>query len=155
MQYIENESSFSNSEKDIIRTLKSIQEEIEATDFYYQRWCVADNKEIKDILFHNMLEEIEHTNMLMGFLNNVLPENVKFEPKSNESEVKQEIKDLVNELTEEDNTEEIIEEKPVESSKQILSNLIKSIEAEETVDDIVDQNISELDNIDTDIAVEE
>ena len=73
MQYIENESSFSNSEKDIIRTLKSIQEEIEATDFYYQRWCVADNKEIKDILFHNMLEEIEHTNMLMGFLNNVLP----------------------------------------------------------------------------------
>lgn len=145
MQYIENENSLSNEQKDIIRALKSIQEEVEATDFYYQRWCVATSKEAKDIMFHNMLEEIEHTNMLMGFLNNVLPENVKYEPKSNEKEVKQEIKDLVKELTENEENSEKEEqtENAVESSEQILGGLIKTLEAEEVVEDTND-----IDNID-------
>lgn len=142
VQFIENENRFSEADKEIIRVFKSLQEEIEATNFYYQRWCLTNSsKELKNLLFHNMLEEIEHTNMLMGYINTVLPNDIKYLPKFINDEVEQESDVLIDELKADDENEEISDENKediaVESSQQILGNLIKALEAED-IDDGVD-----------------
>jgi len=54
--------------KDLHRGLKSLQEELEAVDWYAQRMAVADDEELKRILKHNRDEEIEHASMLIEWL---------------------------------------------------------------------------------------
>jgi ferritin-like protein len=54
--------------KDRHRALKSLQEELEAVDWYDQRIAVADNPELRAILAHNRDEEIEHAAMLVEWL---------------------------------------------------------------------------------------
>ncbi|MCW8194615.1 ferritin [Proteobacteria bacterium 005FR1] len=50
------------------RALVSLQEELEAVDWYRQRADATADKELKDILLHNMREEIEHAAMVLEWL---------------------------------------------------------------------------------------
>lgn len=54
--------------RDRHRALKSLQEELEAVDWYEQRIAVADDPELRVILAHNRNEEIEHAAMLVEWL---------------------------------------------------------------------------------------
>lgn len=54
--------------KDRHRALKSLQEELEAVDWYDQRIAVADDSELRAILAHNRDEEIEHAAMILEWL---------------------------------------------------------------------------------------
>jgi ferritin-like protein len=46
----------------------SLMEELEAADWYRQRADDCDNPSLKEILLHNMREEIEHAAMLIEWL---------------------------------------------------------------------------------------
>lgn len=54
--------------KNMHRALVSLQEELEAVDWYRQRADATADKELKDILLHNMREEIEHAAMVLEWL---------------------------------------------------------------------------------------
>ena len=62
------EEHLSDTVKDEHRALVSLQEELEAVDWYNQRADVATNDELKAILIHNRNEEIEHAAMLLEWL---------------------------------------------------------------------------------------
>ena len=53
---------------DIAQALKSLQEELEAIDWYNQRCNTCGNEDLKRIMAHNRDEEIEHAAMLTGWL---------------------------------------------------------------------------------------
>jgi ferritin-like protein len=53
---------------DLHRALVSIQEELEAVDWYRQRAEAAADTELREILLHNMREEIEHATMLLEWV---------------------------------------------------------------------------------------
>lgn len=50
------------------QALTSLQEELEAVDWYRQRADACRDKELKAILLHNMREEIEHACMVLEWL---------------------------------------------------------------------------------------
>jgi ferritin-like protein len=50
------------------RALVSLQEELEAVDWYRQRADATADTELRDILLHNMREEIEHAAMVLEWL---------------------------------------------------------------------------------------
>jgi ferritin-like protein len=50
------------------RALVSLQEELEAVDWYQQRADACTDAELRDLLLHNMREEIEHASMLLEWL---------------------------------------------------------------------------------------
>lgn len=50
------------------RGLMSLQEELEAVDWYAQRVDASDNKELKAVMAHNRDEEIEHAAMMIEWL---------------------------------------------------------------------------------------
>ncbi|SHH10757.1 hypothetical protein SAMN02745245_00562 [Anaerosphaera aminiphila DSM 21120] len=54
--------------RDQIRAINSLKEEIEAVDWYMQRVAVASNQELKDIMWHNAKEEMEHAMMALEWL---------------------------------------------------------------------------------------
>lgn len=54
--------------RDLVRALNSLKEEIEAVDWYWQRVAASDNKELKDIMKHNAIEEMEHAVMTLEWL---------------------------------------------------------------------------------------
>jgi len=60
--------SLSNLSRDHTRALHSLKEEIEAVDWYNQRMQNCSNAELKKILEHNMLEEMEHAVMMLEWL---------------------------------------------------------------------------------------
>lgn len=53
---------------DLHRALVSLQEELEAVDWYRQRADACGDAELRDILRHNMHEEMEHAAMLLEWL---------------------------------------------------------------------------------------
>lgn len=61
----EAEDQLRDSTKDEHRALTSMQEELEAVDWYSQRIDAATDAELKAILGHNRDEEIEHFMMLL------------------------------------------------------------------------------------------
>jgi len=63
--YHEAEDKLSDDVKDNHRALTSMQEELEAVDWYDQRVAAATNPELKEILAHNRDEEKEHFVMLL------------------------------------------------------------------------------------------
>lgn len=71
-QYLEND--LPEEAANIHRALASLQEELEAVDYYHQRAAKSQNDELKDILIHNRNEEIEHSAMLMEWLRRQIPE---------------------------------------------------------------------------------
>jgi uncharacterized protein len=54
--------------QDMHRALVSLQEELEAVDWYQQRADACEDDELKAILLHNMREEIEHAAMVLEWL---------------------------------------------------------------------------------------
>lgn len=60
--------------RDQHRALKSLQEEIEAVDWYNQRVAATTDESIKEILAHNRDEEIEHAVMVLEWLRRNMPE---------------------------------------------------------------------------------
>jgi ferritin-like protein len=54
--------------RDLHRALTSVQEELEAVDWYRQRAEVCKDPALRAILLHNMREEVEHASMLIEWL---------------------------------------------------------------------------------------
>lgn len=50
------------------QALVSLQEELEAVDWYRQRADACTDQELKEVLLHNMREEIEHACMVLEWL---------------------------------------------------------------------------------------
>jgi uncharacterized protein len=60
--------------RDLHRALVSLEEELEAIDWYQQRADVAGDEELKAILLHNRNEEMEHAMMLLEWVRRRSPE---------------------------------------------------------------------------------
>lgn len=54
--------------RDMHRALVSLQEELEAIDYYNQRVDVCSDTELRTILVHNRDEEKEHASMLIEWI---------------------------------------------------------------------------------------
>ena len=68
------EQGLSPKTKNIHRALSSLQEELEAVDYYAQREDQADDPELREILAHNRREETEHAAMLIEWLRRNAPD---------------------------------------------------------------------------------
>lgn len=66
--YHEPLDKLSPTTQDMHRALVSLQEELEAVDWYQQRADACEEPELKAILLHNMREEIEHASMVLEWL---------------------------------------------------------------------------------------
>ncbi|SFR53725.1 hypothetical protein SAMN05216203_1235 [Marinobacter daqiaonensis] len=66
--YHEPIEQLSEKTRDMHRALVSVQEELEAVDWYQQRADATDDEELKGLLLHNMREEIEHACMVLEWL---------------------------------------------------------------------------------------
>jgi hypothetical protein len=66
--YHEPLDKLSTTTQDMHRALVSLQEELEAVDWYQQRADACEEPELKAILLHNMREEIEHASMVLEWL---------------------------------------------------------------------------------------
>ena len=68
-----NEQDLSADAQNVHRALASLQEELEAIDYYNQRADRTDDEELKAIFLHNRNEEIEHATMLHEYLRRRVP----------------------------------------------------------------------------------
>ena len=59
--------------RDFSRAVKSVQEELEAVDWYNQRAQATKDKQLRRILEHNRDEEIEHAIMGLEYLRRISP----------------------------------------------------------------------------------
>ncbi len=75
-EWHENYDEMSDEARDFSRAIKSIQEELEAVDWYNQRAQATADKQLRRILEHNRDEEIEHAVMAFEWLRR---NNPKFE----------------------------------------------------------------------------
>ncbi|RVU55544.1 encapsulin-associated ferritin-like protein [Anaerosphaera multitolerans] len=66
--YHEPEVELDEKVRDQVRAINSLKEEIEAVDWYMQRVAVASDQELKDIMWHNAVEEMEHAMMTLEWL---------------------------------------------------------------------------------------
>ena len=66
--YHESLDKLSPRTQDMHRAIVSLQEELEAVDWYQQRADATEDAELKAILLHNMREEIEHAAMVLEWL---------------------------------------------------------------------------------------
>ena len=57
----------------IHRALASLQEELEAIDFYHQRVDVSTDAALQAVLAHNRDDEMEHAMMLLEWLRRAMP----------------------------------------------------------------------------------
>ena len=55
------------------RAIKSLQEELEAVDWYNQRAEVTGDEQLRRILEHNRDEEVEHAMMALEYLRRISP----------------------------------------------------------------------------------
>ncbi len=67
-EYHEPVELISEKDRNIVRALNSLKEEIEAVDWYNQRVAVSQDTELKSIMAHNRDEEIEHACMTLEWL---------------------------------------------------------------------------------------
>jgi uncharacterized protein len=72
-EWHENYEKFSEETLNFSRAVKSVQEELEAVDWYNQRAAVTNDKQLKRILEHNRDEEIEHAMMALEYLRRINP----------------------------------------------------------------------------------
>jgi hypothetical protein len=68
------EAGLSSGALHIHQALASLQEELEAIDFYHQRADVTTDPELKATLIHNRDDELEHAAMLLEWLRRSVPE---------------------------------------------------------------------------------
>ena len=66
--YHEPVKELDNSARDMTRALLSLKEEIDAIDWYNQRLHTTSDKQLKQILKHNMNDEMEHASMALEWL---------------------------------------------------------------------------------------
>ena len=66
--YHESDAHLSEEAKDYHRAIASLNEELEAVDWYQQRIDVTQDESLKKILEHNRDEEKEHAAMLIEYL---------------------------------------------------------------------------------------
>ena len=59
--------------RDFHRALSSLKEEIEAIDWYHQRYELCADPELKRVIGHNRDEEIEHAAMTLEWLRRNMP----------------------------------------------------------------------------------
>ncbi len=64
----EPDDKLSSKTVDMHRALTSLQEELEAVDWYRQRADACGDGELREILLHNMREEVEHACMILEWL---------------------------------------------------------------------------------------
>jgi ferritin-like protein len=64
----ESTDSLSKETINLHRALVSLQEELEAADWYRQRADACDDPALKEILLHNMREEMEHASMVLEWI---------------------------------------------------------------------------------------
>lgn len=69
----EADAKLSPETKDVHRALVSLEEELEAIDWYRQRADATENEALKAVLLHNMEEEIEHACMVLEWLRRHMP----------------------------------------------------------------------------------
>ncbi len=67
-QYHEPVEELQPQDRDIVRALESLKEEIEAVNWYHQRVSTCSDPELKKVLAHNRDEEIEHAVMSIEWL---------------------------------------------------------------------------------------
>ena len=67
-EWHENYSEMSDETLNFSRAVKSVQEELEAVDWYNQRAQATKDKQLRAILEHNRDEEIEHAMMALEYL---------------------------------------------------------------------------------------
>jgi hypothetical protein len=72
-EYHEPAEDLSNETKNFSRALNSLKEEIEAINWYQQRYDVTQDEELKKLLAHNRDEEIEHACMALEWLRRNMP----------------------------------------------------------------------------------
>lgn len=73
-EYHESWDALSGDVKDMHRAMKSLQEEIEAVDWYHQRQSLCEDEDLKKVLVHNRDEEIEHAAMTIEWLRRRVPQ---------------------------------------------------------------------------------
>ncbi|MDR3670919.1 MAG: hypothetical protein P4L36_08745 [Holophaga sp.] len=67
------ETGLSGEAQNLHRALASLQEELEAIDYYHQRVDVTDDETLKAVLAHNRDDEMEHAAMLLEWLRRAMP----------------------------------------------------------------------------------
>jgi ferritin-like protein len=75
-EWHEKYDQMTDDSRNFSRAIKSIQEELEAVDWYNQRAEATTDKQLKKILEHNRDEEIEHAMMALEWLRRT---NAKFD----------------------------------------------------------------------------
>lgn len=72
-EWHESYASLSEAARDFSRAVKSLQEELEAVDWYHQRAEATSDPQLRRILLHNRNEEIEHAMMALEYLRRINP----------------------------------------------------------------------------------
>src|SRR5690348_2198726 len=67
-EWHEDYSQMSEEARNFSRAIKSVQEELEAVDWYNQRAEATTDKQLRKIIEHNRDEEIEHAIMSLEWL---------------------------------------------------------------------------------------
>lgn len=67
-EWHEDYDKMSMQARDFSRAVKSVQEELEAVDWYNQRAQATGDEQLRRILEHNRDEEIEHAMMTLEYL---------------------------------------------------------------------------------------
>ena len=72
-EWHENYAEMSDETLNFSRAVKSVQEELEAVDWYNQRAQATKDKQLRAILEHNRDEEIEHAMLMLDYLRRINP----------------------------------------------------------------------------------
>jgi ferritin-like protein len=72
-EWHENYAEMSELSLNFSRAVKSVQEELEAVDWYNQRAQATSDEQLRRILEHNRDEEIEHAMMGLEYLRRISP----------------------------------------------------------------------------------
>jgi uncharacterized protein len=72
-EWHEGYEGMSEETRNFSRALKSLQEELEAVDWYNQRVEATKDEQLRRILAHNRDEEIEHAMMALEYLRRMNP----------------------------------------------------------------------------------
>ncbi|MGA9996340.1 MAG: encapsulin-associated ferritin-like protein [Pyrinomonadaceae bacterium] len=72
-EWHENYDEMSDETLNFSRAVKSVQEELEAVDWYNQRAQATKDKQLRAILEHNRDEEVEHAMMMLEYLRRISP----------------------------------------------------------------------------------
>jgi uncharacterized protein len=72
-EWHEDYTQMSELSRNFSRAIKSVQEELEAVDWYNQRAEATTDAQLKKILEHNRDEEIEHAIMALEYLRRINP----------------------------------------------------------------------------------